>query len=83
MQQAADKTAGSAATIDPKLTTASGSSLAIETVIENGTAAASVYNQMSPPVEYYSATGELFHQSVVASAADNSVTTVYKIKAGW
>ena len=83
LQQAADKTAGSAATIDPKLTTASGSTLATQTVVENGTAATSIYNQMDPPVQYYSATGELFHQSVVASAADNSVTTTYKIRAGW
>ena len=83
LQQAADKTAGTAATIDPKLTTASGSSLSVQTVVENGTAAATIYNQMDPPVEYYSATGELFHQSVVASATDNSVTTIYKIKAGW
>ena len=81
--QLADKTAGSAATIDPKLTTASGSSLATQTVVENGTAAASVSNLADPAVPYYSSTGELFHQSVVASAADNSVTTVYIIKAGW
>lgn len=83
ISQAAQKTAGSAATIDPKLTLASGSTLATDTVVENGTAAASVNNLADPPVPYYSPTGELFHQSVVASAADNSVTTKYKIKAGW
>tara|TARA_R100000152_G_C6764145_1_gene188689 strand:- start:868 stop:1248 length:381 start_codon:yes stop_codon:yes gene_type:complete len=83
LAQMADKTAGAAATIDPKLTTVSGSSAATETVVENGTAAASVSNQADPPIQYYSATGELFHQSVVASASDNSVTTVYIIKAGW
>ena len=81
--QLADKTAGTAATIDPKLTTASGSSLATQTVVENGTAAATISNLADPAVPYYSATGQLFHQSVVASHTDNSVTTVYIIKAGW
>ena len=83
ISQLADKTSGSAATIDPKLTTASGSTLATQTVVENGTAAASISNLADPAVPYYSSTGTLYHQSVVASASDNSVTTVYIIKAGW
>tara|TARA_R100001082_G_scaffold77228_1_gene45074 strand:+ start:1730 stop:2110 length:381 start_codon:yes stop_codon:yes gene_type:complete len=83
ISQLADLTAGSATTIDPRLTTASGSTLSVQTVVENGTAAATVSNLADPAVPYYSATGTLYHKSVVSGSSDNSVTTVYIIKAGW
>ena len=81
ISQLADLTA--ATTIDPRLTTASGSTLSVQTVVENGTAAATVSNLADPAVPYYSATGTLYHKSVVSGSSDNSVTTVYIIKAGW
>ena len=83
ISQLADLTAGSGGTVDPKLNTASGSSLATQTVVENGTAAAAISNLADPPVPYYSATGTLYHQSVPGGNTDNVVSTVYIIKAGW
>ena len=83
MAQLADKTAGSATTLDPRLTTASGSTLSTQTVIENGTAAATISNLADPAIPFYSATGTLYHKSVVDAGTNNSVTTVYLIRAGW
>lgn len=83
LSQLADKTAGAGSTIDPRLTTASGSTLATQTIIENGTAAASVSNLASPAIPYSSDTGTLYHKSGVDSGTNNSITTVYLIKAGW
>jgi hypothetical protein len=83
LAQLADKTAGSATTLDPRLTTASGSTLSTQTVIENGTAAATISNLADPAIPYYSATGVLYHKSVVDAGTNNSVTTVYLIRAGW
>tara|TARA_R100001594_G_C3895933_1_gene229611 strand:+ start:150 stop:530 length:381 start_codon:yes stop_codon:yes gene_type:complete len=81
--QMADLTSGSATTIDPRLTTVSASTLSVQTVVENGTAAATVSNLADPAVPYYSSTGTLYHKSVVSGDSDNDVTTVYIIKAGW
>jgi|TARA_R100000479_G_C6315016_1_gene175475 hypothetical protein len=83
LSQLADKTAGSASTIDPRVTTASGSTLATQTVIENDTAAASISNLASPPIPYYSADGKLYVKSGADSGSDNSITTVLLIRAGW
>ncbi len=83
LTQLADKTAGAGSTIDPRLTTASGSTLATQTIIENGTAAASISNVASPAFPYSSDTGTLYHKSGVDSGTNNSITTVYLIKAGW
>jgi hypothetical protein len=47
-----------------------------------GTAAATVREQPTKPIVYYSA-GSLFHRSVVDAAADNVIRTVYYIAAGW
>ena len=83
LAQLADKTAGSATTLDPRLTTASGSTLSTQTVIENGTAAANISNLADPAIPFFSATGTLYHKSVVDAGTNNSVTTVYLIRAGW
>jgi hypothetical protein len=83
LSQLADKTAGSGSTIDPRLTTASGATTSVQTVLENATAAATISNLADPPVPYYSATGILYHKSAVDSNTDNSITTVYLIRAGW
>ena len=82
--QSADKISGGSATIDPVLTTASGSTLSIETVIENGDAAATISNLAEPHIPYYSATGTLWHRSKCSGAdTDNTVKTVYLIVPGW
>ncbi len=83
LSQLADKTAGSAATIDPILTTVSGSTASTQVVMENDTAAATISNLAEPSVPYYASSGTLYHKSNVASDTDNSVTTVYLIQAGW
>ena len=83
LSQLADKTGGSANTIDPILTTASGSTLSTQVVLENATAAATISNLADPAVPYYSATGTLYHKSVVDTGTNNAVTTVYIIRAGW
>jgi len=82
LRQVCVKTAGSATTLDPILGTAtnpSGSSV----VLENDTAAATVDNQPSPPVTFYTSTGILYHRSVPDTGSDNSVTTEYHILVGW
>ena len=83
LSQLADKTAGAATTLDPKLTTATGSTLSTQTVIENGTAAATISNLADPAIPYYSPTGVLFHKTQVDTGTNNSVITVYLIRAGW
>ena len=83
LSQLADKTAGAATTIDPILTTASGSTLSTQVVMENATAAATISNLADPSVPYYSASGTLYHKSNVDSGTNSSVTTVYLIQAGW
>lgn len=83
LAQLADKTAGSATTLDPRLTTASGSTLSTQVVIENGTAASTISNLADPAIPYYSANGTLYHKSVVDAGTNNSVTTVYLLRAGW
>lgn len=83
LSQLADKTTGSATTLDPVLTTASGSTLSTQTVIENGTAAATISNLADPAIPYYSATGTLYHKTQVDTGTNNGVTTVYLIRAGW
>jgi len=83
LSQLADKTSGTAATIDPILTTASGSTASTQVVLENATAAATISNLADPAVPYYSSTGTLYHKSNVASDTDNAVTTIYLIQAGW
>jgi len=83
LSQLADKTAGDAATIDPILTTSTGSTASTHVVLENDTAAATISNLADPAVPYYSSNGTLFHKSNSASGTNNSITTVYFLQAGW
>lgn len=80
--QLATKASGTAATIAPILVTASGSALAVQTVIQ-ATAAADQSNQADPPAQYQVDNGTLYHRSVCNAGADNAITTVYFIRAGW
>ena len=80
--QLATKASGTAATIAPILVTAAGSALAVQTVIE-ATAAADQSNQADPPAQYQVDTGTMYHRSVCNAGADNVITTVYFIRAGW
>ena len=80
--QLATKASGTAATIAPILVTAVGSALAVQTVIE-ATAAADQSNQADPPAQYQVDTGTMYHRSVCNTGADNVITTVYFIRAGW
>ena len=59
------------------------STLSTQTVIENGTAASTISNLADPAIPYYSADGKLYHKSVVDAGTNNSVTTVYLLRAGW
>jgi hypothetical protein len=80
--QLATKASGTAATIAPILVTAAGSVLAVQTVIQ-ATAAADQSNQADPPAQYQVDNGTMYHRSVCNAGADNVITTVYFIRAGW
>ena len=80
--QLATKASGTAATIAPILVTAAGSALAVQTVIQ-ATAAADQSNQADPPAQYQVDTGTMYHRSVCNTGADNTITTVYLLRAGW
>lgn len=78
-------TAGTAATVDPVLGSATNpASAGKDLILENATAAATVDNLPSPAVPYYSSTGTLYHRSVSNGAStDNSHTVRYLIRDGW
>ena len=80
--QLATKASGTAATIAPILVTAAGSALAVQTVIQ-ATAAADQSNQADPPAQYQVDNGTLYHRSVCNTGSDNTITTVYLLRAGW
>ena len=80
--QLATKASGTAATIAPILVMAPGSSAAVYTVME-ATAAADQSNQADPPAQYQVDRGTLYHRSVCNTGSDNTITTVYLLKAGW
>ena len=80
--QLATKASGTAATIAPILVTAAGSALAVQTVIQ-ATAAADQSNQADPPAQYQVDSGTLYHRSACNAGADNTITTVYLLRAGW
>lgn len=80
--QLATKTTGSATTIAPILTTASGSSAAVETVVQ-ATAAADQSNAYDSPVKYQVDDGTLYSRSVCDTGSNSSITLVYFISAGW
>jgi hypothetical protein len=82
MRQVCVKTAGSGSTVDPIIGTATNPSGAT-VVMENGTAAASIDNQVTGGVPFYAPGGILYHRSVPDSASDNSITSEYLILVGW
>lgn len=84
LSQAADKISGSASTIDPVLSTATNSTLSIETVFENGTAAATISNLLDPQRQFFTPIGQLFHKSKCDGVStDNTVKTLYLFMTGW
>ena len=78
----ADKTAGSASTIDPILgiaTNPAGSNV----VFEQGTAAATIDNQIVGGATFSTSTGSLFYRPKPDSGSDNAITTHLHILVGW
>jgi hypothetical protein len=81
LRQTCVLTAGTGTTVDPVLaTSAGGTGAAI--VVSNDVAAATV-DTAYPVVAYTGGAGTLYHQSKVDAGADNSITTVYLVSAGW
>lgn len=82
--QRAQLISGTATTVDPVLGIATDpASNFIDLILSNGTAGAGISNLASPPIPYISTTGSLYHRSVCDAGSDNTVTTVYLLKAGW
>ncbi len=81
LRQTCVLTAGTGTTVNPVLATSAGGTGA-DVVVSNATPAATVDNA-DPQVAYSGGAGTLFHKSNVDAAADNSITTVYLVKAGW
>ena len=82
LRQVSVKTAGSGSTVDPILARTSGGTGA-DIVMENATAAATVDNQVTGGVPFYTADGVVYHKSSPDSGSDNSVTSEYLILVGW
>jgi len=82
LRQTCVLTAGTGTTVSPVLaTSASGTGAAV--VVSNLTPAGTVDNA-DPVVAYSGGAGTLYHQSNVDSAvADNAITSVYLLVAGW
>ena len=81
LRQTCVLTAGTGTTVDPVLaTSAGGTGAAI--VVSNDVAAATV-DTAYPVVAYTGGGGTLYHQSKVDAGADNAITTVYLVSAGW
>ena len=85
--QACTLTAGSGmpgATIDPILTTVSGSILGTQVVAENATPLVNVDNEALRAIPYYTAGGSLFHRANVSdNTPDHTISTIYMIRRGW
>lgn len=82
LRQVCVKTAGSASTVDPVLARTSGGT-GINIVVENATAAATIDNQVTGGVPFYSSTGKLYHKSSPDTGSDNSISSEYLISVGW
>jgi len=82
LRQVSVKTAGSGSTVDPILARTSGGTGA-NVIVENATAAATVDNQVTGGVPFYTADGVVYHKSAPDSGSDNSVTSEYLILVGW
>ena len=82
LRQMCVKTSGSASTVDPILARTSGGT-GVNVVVENGTAAATVDNQVTGGVPFYSGTGKLYHKSSPDTGSDNAISGEYLILVGW
>tara|TARA_R100000808_G_C2151091_1_gene160033 strand:- start:3669 stop:4037 length:369 start_codon:yes stop_codon:yes gene_type:complete len=82
LRQTCVKTSGSGSTVDPILTRTSGGT-GVNVVMENGTAAATVDNQVTGGVPFYSSTGKLYHKSSPDTGSDNAISAEYLISVGW
>lgn len=80
-RQICSLTAGTATTVDPKLTLTSGGT-GVNIVVENGTAGANIDNVSDPAIPFANTGPSMYHKSVVDADTDNSVTTVYYITGG-
>tara|TARA_Y100001938_G_C7927588_1_gene347695 strand:- start:217 stop:585 length:369 start_codon:yes stop_codon:yes gene_type:complete len=82
LRQMCVKTSGSASTVDPILARTSGGT-GVNVVMENGTAAATIDNQVTGGVPFYSSTGKLYHKSSPDTGSDNAISAEYLIVVGW
>mgnify|MGYP003148604024 FL=1 len=82
LRQTCVKTSGSGSTVDPILTRTSGGT-GVNIVMENASAAATVDNQVTGGVPFYTSDGVLYHKSSPDSASDNAVSSEYLILVGW
>jgi hypothetical protein len=76
------KSAGSATTVAPIVSTSSGSSAAVHTVCK-ASAAADQNNAFDPPAKYLVSNGTLYYRTVCDAGSDNTVTTLLFFRAGW
>jgi hypothetical protein len=77
------KTGGSGgSTFAPVLQEATGTANAGYTVVQ-ATAAADQNNAISPPAEYATTDGKLYHRSVANAGTDSDLTVIYHIRASW
>jgi len=76
------KSAGSASTVAPIVSTSSASSAAVHTVCST-TAASDQNNAFDPPAKYLVTNGTIYYRTICDSGADNTVTTILYFKAGW
>ena len=85
LMQKCHLTSGAGSTVDPVIGTVTNpASSAKDIIISNGTAGASISNQLGAPgVPFYTATGKLYHRSVVDSGTNNAISTEYHIVQGW
>ena len=81
LRQTCVLTAGTATSVNPALTTTPGGTGAA-VVVSNLTPGATI-DHATPHVAFRGGAGTLYHQSTPDAGADNSVTTVYLIRAGW
>ena len=82
LRQMCVKTSGSASTVDPILARTSGGT-GVNVVMENGTAAATIDNQVTGGVPFYSSTGKLYHKSSPDTGSNNAISAEYLIIVGW
>ena len=76
------KSAGSATTVAPIVSTSSASSAAVHTVCK-ASAAADQNNAFDPPAKYLVSDGTLYYRTVCDAGSDNTVTTLLFLRAGW